>query len=125
MNTSRFQTGKSKDNTFRILNGELQSKVYAATIAVTTTLARTTVKFGVLTGALTVTVGVGSATTPPNIGDEVEMLFEADATGRTITFSTGTVPSAATLVLGISKKGYASFMFDGVGWIETGRTIGA
>lgn len=121
MNTSRFQSGAGKDNTSRILNNEFQNPTYAASIALVLNKANTVVKIA-LTGALTLTAGVGTSTTPPNIGDTLTVLLAADGSARIVTFSTGIVPDG-TLTVAASKKATAAFMFDGVAWLETARTI--
>jgi hypothetical protein len=128
MNTPRFSGSASKDNTSRLEATDYQAPAYAASIAITTRqgFAKTIVKVATLTGALTLTAGLGSATTDPQIGDELQILLAGDATGRTVTFSTGLTVSAATLVLAAgSKKGYISFMFDGATWVEQGRSTQA
>lgn len=122
MTVSRYTGNVNEDNTDRIRNNAYLTPAYAATIALTPTKSNTLVKVGVLTGALTITMGVGAADAAPYVGDVTNFLFEADGTGRTVTFGTGTVPDG-TLAVGISKKATASFMFDGVAWIETSRTI--
>lgn len=116
-----FVTARNEDNTGRVATAEYQAPVYAASIALKLSAARTVVKFGTLTGALSLT----AETTRPQIGDELICLFLADATARTVTLSTGLNGSAATLVVAISKQASLTFTFDGVSWIETGRAIAA
>jgi hypothetical protein len=120
--TARYPlvTKPNEDNTGRIITTQYQAPVYAATIALKLAEAINIVKVGQLTGALTMT----AETTRPQIGDKLTILFAADATARTVTFSTGFAPSA-TLVVAISKQASASFMFDGTSWVETGRAIAA
>jgi hypothetical protein len=120
-NTVRVTPGPGQDITERQSTIDYKSPAYAATINLVPTKKRTVVQPGVLTGALTLNIGVGSTTAPPFIGDELTVMFLADATGRTVTFGTGTAISAATLVLGVSKRGSITFVFDGVAWVETGR----
>jgi hypothetical protein len=120
-NTSRFPGGGNNDNTSRILTNEVQNRNYAASIAVTAREASTLITVGQLTGALSLTIGTGTATTAPYTGDIVRFLFGADGTGRVVTFSTG-FQSAGTLTVAANKFGSASFTFNGSTWIETGRT---
>lgn len=125
MSTSfRFEPGAGQDNTFRTKKQDAKSLAYAATIALVCDADLTQVKVGTLTGALTMTANVGSSTTPPYVGDELQIMLLADATSRTVTFGTGFAASAA-LVLPISKRATASFVFDGAAWVETGRAIQA
>lgn len=123
--TARFTGAAAKDNTDRRAFNDYQNPTYAASIAVavkpnaSNTLVQIT-----LTGALTLTIGVGSATTAPYVGDTVKFLIKSDASIRVVTFSTGFQP-AGTLSTVASKTVYASFMFDGTGWQETSRAIQA
>jgi hypothetical protein len=121
--TARYPlvTKPNEDNTGNIITSQHQAPAYAASIALKLNAARTIVKIAQLTGALSMT----AETTRPQIGDELTILFNADATARTVTFSTGFAPSAATIVVAISKQASTSFMFDGVSWVETGRAIAA
>jgi hypothetical protein len=121
--TARYPlvTKPNEDNTGRNITVEYQAPVYAASIALKLSAAKTYVKVGQLTGALSLT----AETTRPQIGDELTVLFAADATARTVTFSTGMVVSASTLVVAISKFGSITFCFDGTNWVETGRCVTA
>lgn len=123
--TSRFIPGAGQDNTYRTVTRDYQSPAYAATLSIVTTAEKTLLKPGQLTGALTVNLGVGSSTTAPFIGDEIEMLFGADGTNRTVTIGTGAVGSASTLVVVASKFGSLKFKFNGTVWQETDRTLTA
>lgn len=123
--TARFSPGPGQDNTMRVVTRDYQTPVYAAAITVNTTQEKTLVKVGLLTGALTLNLGVGSVTNPPFVGDEVEFLFVADTTQRTVTIGTGAAGSASTLVVAISKYGSLKFKFNGTVWQETDRTITA
>lgn len=111
------------DNTDRILNNSFQAPVYATPLAVVTTAANTLVQVGALTGALTVTVGVGSSSTAPFVGDKMTFLFTA-AADRVVTFSTGTLPTGTLTVLA-GKTANISFIFNGAVWCESGRTVTA
>jgi len=123
--TSRFglATAANQDNTGRVATYETQTPVFAATLNIVPTQFDTTVKPGLLTGAITINVGVGSATLPPYVGDQLTFLFTADATGRTVTLGTGMNVTAATIVIPASKKASIFFTFDGAAWVEGGRAI--
>lgn len=123
----RFPGTKNVDNTLRAAMQDVQDGIaYAASIALATkpNAAFTVFRVAQATGALTLTIGVGSSTTPPFAGDLAEILLSSDTTGRVVTFSTG-FASAGTLTMTLSKKAFISFMFDGTVWVETGRSIGA
>lgn len=121
--TARYPlvTKPNEDNTGRIITVEYQAPAYAASIALKLNAAKTYVKVAQLTGALSIT----AETTRPQIADEMTIMFNADGTQRTVTFSTGFSPSAATLVIPISKQAAITFVFDGTSWVETGRAIAA
>jgi len=125
--TVRIGSGSSKDNTGSVLQFENQgTKAYSASVAITTSqnVSNTLVTIGQATGALALTVGVGTSTTDPQVGDRLTILMSSDATGRVVTFSTG-FASSGTLTMVASKKASAQFIFDGVAWVETNRAIGA
>lgn len=113
-------TAPNEDNSGRIVTTQYQAPAYAATIALKLYAAKNIVKVALLTGALTMTAEV----TRPKIGDTLTILFLADGTARTVTFSTGFAPSA-TLAITASKRASAEFCFDGAAWVETGRAIQA
>lgn len=121
--SSRFIPGANQDITGRVATNDYKNPVYAATINLVCRQNRTVFQPGQLTGALTLNVSVGSATTAPYVGDVLICIFAGDATSRTVTFGTGLVVTASTLVITISKKAYAEFVFDGVAWIETSRSV--
>lgn len=123
--TARFTGSAGTDNTDRRLFNDYQNPTYASSIAITTKAhaANTLVQI-TLTGALTLTIGVGSSTTAPYVGDTVKFLIKSDASIRVVTFSTGFQP-AGTLSTVASKTVYAEFVFDGTGWQETSRAIQA
>jgi len=124
--TVRIGSGNSKDNTGSVLQYDFQEVAYAASVAITTkqNVTNTTVRVAQATGALSLTASVGTSTTDPQVGDRLTILASSDGTGRVITFSTG-FASAGTLTMVASKKASAQFVFDGVAWIETNRSIGA
>jgi hypothetical protein len=126
MTTARFTGAKNADNTGQALSLGFQSVAYGATIALTTKPfeAYTLVQVAQLTGALTMTAGVGSSTTPPFVGDEIQILFSADATNRVVTFSTGFLTSG-TMTVSASKTATIRFIFNGTAWQEMGRTVTA
>lgn len=123
-NEFRLTPSPSADNTFRTKQQDNQSPAYAASIALQLDADLTQVKVGQLTGALTLTANVGSATTPPYVGDKVEILLSSDASARVVTFGTG-FASAGTLSVTASKKAIATFIFDGAAWIEQSRAVTA
>lgn len=110
-NTPRVVTGTFQDTSGRLITQDYQSKDYAASIALTVTEQFTCVNIAELTGALTLTAG----TTLPYIGDKMDIIFLADSTGRTVTFSTG-FGGITTLAVGSSAKAVASFVFNGTAW---------
>ena len=111
------------NNTDEIRNNQFLTPAYAAAITVNPYTSFTLVQPGLLTGALTVNLGVGSASTAPYVGDVVECLFISDATGRTVTLGTGILATAATIVIPASKTANVSFMFNGASWCEQSRAI--
>jgi len=116
--TTRFTPGANQDNTYRTVTQDYQAPVYATTLAVTTSQQVTLVNVGKLTGALSVTIGTGSTTSAPYVGDTVQFLFSADAVGaHVVTFSTG-FASSGTLSVAASKFGTAQFTFNGSVWVE-------
>jgi hypothetical protein len=72
--------------------------------------------------ALTSALTINAVITKSQLGDRANFLFLGDATGRTVTFGTDFIPTA-TLAVGASKRASASFQFDGVKWVETGRAV--
>lgn len=121
--TARYPlvTKPNEDNTGRVITTQYQAPAYAASIALKLSEAKTYVKVGTLTGALSIT----AEATRPQIGDELTIMFLADGTNRTVTLSTGLVGSAATIVVVASKQATYTAVFDGTSWVETGRAIGA
>lgn len=127
MSTSpRFTGSASTDNTDRRIKNGFQNPAYAASIAVTIaeTDANTLVQVAQLTGALTITIGVGSADTPPYVGDKVRFMFQTDGTQRIVTFGTGFV-SSGTLTIPASKYGSVEAVFNGAKWQVVSREITA
>jgi hypothetical protein len=122
--TSRFTGLPSDDNTSRVLTNAYLTPAYAASIAIVPVEASTIVKVGALTGALSLTIGVGTSTTPPYVGDKITFLFSASGADRIVTFSTG-FQSAGTLTVVNAKFGSATFMFNGTAWIEISRALTA
>ena len=117
--TPRFGTTAGRDNTGRVTTYAYSAPVYAATYTVNANASETFVKMGTLTGAQTVTANV----TNSHVADKLVFMFTADTltAGRVVTFSTNIVYTAATFTVDASQKATASFVFDGVKWIETGR----
>lgn len=126
---SRFPAGSGvfdlgRDNTDRIKDNRFLTPAYASTIAILPRHALTLVQPATLTGAVTFTAGVGSSTTPPYVGDEIQFLLVSDGTSRTATFGTGFAPNG-TLAVTTAKYGYIDFIFNGTVWQEKSRTITA
>lgn len=118
-------TDQGRDNTHRIRTEKTLQPAYAASIAIDTRdVSNTLVAPAALTGALTVTINVGSATTPPYVGDVVDFMFTASGADRIVTFSTG-FASAGTLTVVSAKYGSIQFRFNGTAWQETGRALTA
>lgn len=113
---TRFIAGPGQDNTLRTVTQDVQTPAYGATIAIVTTAEKTKVNFAILTGALTVNIGVGSSTAAPYVGDTIKLFFTADATGRTVTFGTG-FATTSPLVLASSATSFIEFIFNGVNWL--------
>jgi hypothetical protein len=126
MNTPRFTGAVNADNNGTAFSQGYQAPAYASTLAVTVNGqdSYTLVRVGQLTGALTITAGVGSATLAPLVGDTMQILFSADATNRVVTFSTG-FATAGTLTVVASKFGAVRFVFNGTVWQEAGRALTA
>lgn len=120
--TLRMGVGANQDMTGRNYSYALAAPVYAATIALASPQhTETLVKPANLTGNLALSIDTTSA----YLGDKVICLFTSDSGGtRTVTFGAGFKPSATLAVLA-SKFGSASFMFDGVNFVETGRAVTA
>lgn len=121
-NTGAINMGT--DNTDRIRNNQYQTPAFASTIALVVNSSYTLIKPATLTGAVTLTANVGSATVPPYVGDRIDFLFTPDGTSRVVTFGTGFLPTA-TLSVTTAKFATASFMFDGAAWLELGRAVTA
>ncbi len=120
---SRFQNIPSADNTARMRNNEYLTPAYAATIALNPNKSSTLVNVGALTGALTITLGVGTSSTAPFVGDKIQFLFTA-AASQIVTFGAGTLPTATLTVLA-GKTANVSFIFNGAAWCEQGRAVTA
>ena len=114
--TPRFGTATNQDNTGRKLTYGYSQPAYAATITVVPNKFETIYKVATLTGDASVVTTVTNA----HVGDRIVFLFTADASARTITFSTGMVASA-TLVVDISQRASATFIFNGAVFIEQSR----
>jgi hypothetical protein len=110
------------DNTSRFLNNDYQAPAYAATIALKIFASNTIVQVGLLTGALALSVNVGSASTPPYVGDRLKVLFTSTA-GATVTLGAGFLFTAATIVIPATKTANATFVFNGASWVEEARAI--
>jgi hypothetical protein len=121
--TPRYTTPTSNDNTGRALNYKY---AHTTTTNSTATLYQipnayyTLYKIDTLKHALTDSLGV----TKSYCGDQVVFMFAADTltAGRVVTFGTH-IKCAGTLTVGKSKSATASFIFNGVQWIEQKRAI--
>ena len=87
---------------------DVQSKDYAATIAVTVTRQRTIVNVAQLTGAATVDLTIDAGVVA---GAELVLKLQSDTTARAVTLGTGTTGTAVAGT--ISKTKYANFVYDG------------
>ena len=123
--TSLTLANEGADNTSRQVTNAFITPAYAATIALGTSgVAKLVVQPAALTGAVTFTAGVGTSTTPPYVGDIITFLLVSDSTTRTATFGTGFL-STGTLAVTTAKYAIIEFMFNGVDWIEAGRSVTA
>lgn len=120
--TTRFTPGANQDNTFRTMTQDYKNPAYASTLALVPNASYTLVLVQQLTGALSITAGVLNANA--FIGDEMDILFAADASNRVVTFSTG-FASAGTLTVVASKFGSIKFIFNGTAWVEVSRALTA
>lgn len=118
---ARFPGTKNTENTYRAFQQDYQTPAFASTLTVNTlpNAAKTLVAPALLTGAITINIGVGTSTTPPYVGDEITFMFTSTA-GETVTWGTGISSNAATLVVAAGKKGRATFTFDGASWVGSG-----
>ena len=128
MSTSaRFSSGTGPialgvENTARILDNQFKQPAFAAILNIVPSKSSTLIQPGDLTGATTINIGVGSATSAPFVGDKIRLLFTS-APGATVTLGTGILAQAGTLVIPATKTANISFMFNGASWIEEGRII--
>lgn len=84
--------------------------------------------FTLVTAALaaptTINFGVGSATLPPYVGDEIQILLtNGSGSSQTVTLGTGAVVTASTLVVANGKTGNITMTFNGTTWCETARSV--
>lgn len=111
------------ENTDIIRDNQFLKPVYAATLNLAPTKSFTLVQPADLTGAMTVNIGVGTATGAPFVGDKLTALFTS-AAGATVTFATGTL-NGGPVVIPSTKTANISFLFNGAAWCESGRSITA
>lgn len=117
----RYTSVPGINNKYLPVGRENQVPTYAAAMVITTTFEKTKVWISI-TGALALT----ATTTTPSKGDELEIIFTADGSARTVTPGAGFAGlTATTLVCTASKVSTMNFTFDGSNWIETGRTVAA
>lgn len=128
-NVSRFNDGSTPikagaDNTSRILDNLFQEVPYAASVTLKPRNHSSTYRVA-LTGAFTLNIAVGSATTAPYVGDKITIIWVVDGTSRTVTWGTGIQGTAATQVITTAKFSTTSMMFDGAAWLVTGTSVSA
>lgn len=119
-NGLRYTSIPGSNNQYAIPNRKLETRAYAATVALAPLHNEVKILFAQLTGAMTITSDV----TAPFSGDIMIMAFQSDGTGRVVTFSTGfTVNSTLTLIA--SKEANITFMFSDKSqtWVEVSRFI--
>lgn len=126
---ARFSSGsgpiaQGTDNTDRVRDNAYVAPAYAAVLALSPAKSYTIFAPADLSGALTVNVGVGSATTAPYVGDAIQMLFKSTP-GATVTVGTGALPVSATIIIPAGKTANVAFIFNGAAWVETGRAVTA
>jgi hypothetical protein len=114
----RYGSSPGEDNTGRILNYDYAEPAYIATLPLNPN-AYETVRLVSLTGAQTINLTVTRA----KVGDKLILILLADGTGRTVTLGTGFAYTAATIAVTASKKAIATFIFDGVAYVEVSRAI--
>ncbi len=101
---------------YLVPNAENKTITYSATVALAPTHIKTVFNVSQLTGALTLT----TSTVSSYIGDDITILFVADGTDRTVTFSTN-FSAAGTFTVPASTHGIVKFTFTGSAWYETSR----
>jgi hypothetical protein len=125
----RFAGLKNKDNTDRILKRGYLALAYAATLALdvlgyNVLNAYHLINPVALTGNVTFTNTVGTSVDGPLVGDKLEFLLQSDATSRTATFGAGFAPNGP-LVATTGKYATITFIFNGIAWLESFRTVSA
>jgi hypothetical protein len=125
--TPRFAGEAGKDNTERLVKNDYQTPAYAATLTIVpkVNIGKTLVIPATLTGAVTLNIGVGSATTDPFVGDTMTFILTSDTTSRTVTFGTGITATSVSIAPAISKSATITFMFNGTAWMEVSRAVQA
>ncbi len=112
------------DNTDRVRDNAYSTPAYATPLQLNPSKSYTIFAPADLTGALTVNVGVGSASTAPYVGDAIQMIFKSTP-GSTVTLGTGLLPVSGTIIIPATKTANIAFIFNGASWVETGRAITA
>lgn len=122
MSTSfRYTRVPGTDNKEAMPSRENLTPTYAASIALAPSAERTKVWIA-LTGALALTASGASSYK----GDEMDVIFSADGSARTVTPGSGISGlSAATIVCAASKTAQIALVFDGTNWVEKSRTVQA
>lgn len=124
---ARFTGAKNTENTGVGRQQDYQKIATAATInlACIPNAAYTLFDIALATATPTINIVIGSANTPPYVGDEILLIITPDSTTRVITWGTGFIPTATTLSATASKITTASFMFNGTGWVQRGSATTA
>lgn len=120
---ARFSSWPGADNTDRLRDNQYLTPVYAATLTINPVKSSTLVNVGALTGAMTINLGAGTATTAPYVGDRIKFLFTS-AASQIVTFGTNCL-STGTLTVAAGKTANITMMFNGASWCEECRTITA
>ena len=114
----RFGTTKKDDNTGRVLTYAYSSVTFAAVSYHKVNAFETFLNIGKLTAAHTDSINVTNA----KVCDKVTLMYLCDTltAGRVVTFGTN-FKSAGTFTIAKNKRGSATFIFDGVYWVENSR----
>ena len=126
---ARFSSGSGPiaqgvDNTDRVRDNAYAAPAYAAVLALNPAKSYTLFAPADLSGACTVNVGVGSASTAPYVGDAIQMVFKSTP-GATVTIGSGVLPVSSSVIIPAGKTANIALIFNGAAWVETGRAVTA
>jgi len=121
---SRITPGVNQDNTGRNFAYDYQIPASAAIINIATSQFDTIVMVQNLLVAPTINLSVGTALNPPFVGDQLQIVLPSSV-GVTAVLGTGFIASSYTSIIGIGKTNSISLIFNGIGWVEVGRSAGA